>query len=340
MEKSKKVGSLEKRIKSLEKAERECRKSESELRRSESRLNQIQQIARLGQWEFDFKNSTLTWSEGIYSIFNEDPKKFKVTYKSFLGLIHPEDRNFVDGSFTQSVMKKRQFNISFRLFLKDKSVKHVISICKNYYNDSGKPVRSLGTIQDITNLVKVREELKGSEENFRELFDNMSNGVCIYEVVESGKNFIFKDINKAGEEITNVTKSGILGKSIYEVRPNIEEFGLVDVFNRVWKTGKSEIHDEKFYQDKELTGYFKNFVYKLKSGEIVAIFEDITKQKKAEEEILRLKDGLEVQVVEKTKELNEKISDLERFFDATVDREFRMKELHNRIEELEKKLGE
>ncbi|MCK4888555.1 MAG: PAS domain S-box protein, partial [Candidatus Aminicenantes bacterium] len=68
------------------------------------------------------------------------------------------------------------------------------------------------------------------------------------------------------------------------------------------------------------------------------IARDISERKKAEEEILKLKDGLEVQVAEKTKELKEKVSDLQRFFDATVDRELRMKELSDENEKLKAEL--
>ncbi len=139
--------------------------------------------------------------------------------------------------------------------------------------------------RDITERKKAEEALKESEESFGEMFRNMGNGVCRYKVIDGGNDFVFADINKAGEEIAKVKKSNILGKSIFEVRPNSEKYGLADVFKRVWKTGKSEIYNGSFYQDEDLTGYFKNFVYKLSSGDIVAIFEDLTENKMAEEKL-------------------------------------------------------
>lgn len=157
---------------------------------------------------------------------------------------------------------------------------------------NGKPKQIFGLTSDVTENKQTYKKLETSEEKYRELFNNMSNGVCIYEAVKGGKDFIIKDINKAGEEITNMTKEYDLGKSIFEVRPSIEEFGLADVFRRVFKTGKSEIHDERLYEDKNLTGYFKNFVCKLESGEIVAIFENITRRKQAEEALIETKNRL------------------------------------------------
>lgn len=150
-------------------------------------------------------------------------------------------------------------------------------------DDSGVLTGAVHSIRDITIRKQAEETVGQSEERIRELYNNMSNGVCIYNAVDGGKDFVFTDINKSGEQSANVIKSQILGKSIYEIRPNIDEFGLVDVFRRVWKTGKPETHDEKFYEDEHLQGFFRNYVYRLSSGEVVAIFEDLTEQKVAEQ---------------------------------------------------------
>lgn len=62
--------------------------------------------------------------------------------------------------------------------------------------------------------------------------------------------------------------------------------------------------------------------------------QDINERKLAEEELLNLKNDLEITVVQKTKELKERVAELERFYDATIDRELRIKELHDKIEQL------
>lgn len=143
-------------------------------------------------------------------------------------------------------------------------------------DENGNPQYFLSYILDITERKNAEKVLKHSEERFRELFNNMSNGVCIYEVVDEGKDFLFKDVNKAGENIAMLNRNDVLGKSVFEFRPNVEEFGLVDVFKEVWMTGKPQVLKESLYKDKEVSGIFKNYVYKLKTGELVAIFEDLT----------------------------------------------------------------
>ncbi len=121
-----------------------------------------------------------------------------------------------------------------------------------------------------------------SEKVFRELFDNISSGVAVYESINNGKDFLVKDINKAGEEINNVNKKEIIDKKITDIFPGIKELGLINVLQRVWKTGKSEHHPLSLYKDKKITNWVENYVYKLPSGLIVAIFDDVSEQEKAE----------------------------------------------------------
>ena len=134
-----------------------------------------------------------------------------------------------------------------------------------------------------TERKKVEEMLAESETRYRELFDNISSGVAIYEVTNNGNDFIFKDFNRAGERLDGDRKEDIIGKSIYQVRPGINEFGLLEVFKRVWTTGISEHYPAKFYRDEQLQGWYENFVYRLPSGEIVAVYDDITERKQAAE---------------------------------------------------------
>jgi PAS domain S-box-containing protein len=125
--------------------------------------------------------------------------------------------------------------------------------------------------------------LRASETRYRELVDNTSSGVAIYEVKDGGKDFILKDFNKAGERIDGARKEDIIGKSIHEVRPGIKEFGLLDVFERVWRTGIPEHHAASFYHDQKIALWHDNFVYKLPTGEMVAVYDDITDRVRAEE---------------------------------------------------------
>ncbi|MBF0573416.1 MAG: response regulator, partial [Desulfamplus sp.] len=80
----------------------------------------------------------------------------------------------------------------------------------------------------------------------------------------------------------------LIGKSIFEARPGIHEFGLVDTFRKVLRTGKPHHHPIKLYKDDKINKYYENYVYRLSSGEIVALFKDQTLKKQSEDEMKQL----------------------------------------------------
>jgi PAS domain S-box-containing protein len=142
-----------------------------------------------------------------------------------------------------------------------------------------------GIWRDIAKRKKIERELRESETRFRELFNNMSSGVAVYEAVDNGQDFVFKDFNNAGQKIDNINKKDVLGKRVTEVFPGIKEMGLQDVFQRVWLSGKAEHHPAVIYKDKRIMGWRENHVYKLPGGEIVSVYDDVTEQIQARENL-------------------------------------------------------
>ncbi|MHC4572728.1 MAG: PAS domain-containing protein [Planctomycetota bacterium] len=139
-----------------------------------------------------------------------------------------------------------------------------------------KPKRVLGGRR------RLEEELKLSEEKLKVLFENVSSGVAIYEAINDGEDFVFRDFNPAAERIESIKKEELIGKSVTEVFPGVKDFGLFDVFQRVWKTGVPEHHPVSTYRDARIAGWRENYVFRLSSGEIVAVYDDVTEHKHSE----------------------------------------------------------
>ena len=129
------------------------------------------------------------------------------------------------------------------------------------------------------------KELKITKTLFRKLFNNIDNGIAVYESRNDADDFIFKDFNKAVEKIEKIKRKNLIGKSIKKVFPEVVESGLLDVFKRVYKTGKPRRSVVNLYKDHSVLSWRENYVFKLPSGEVVAIYKDLTKQKQAEEEL-------------------------------------------------------
>ncbi len=128
----------------------ERKRAERRLRSSERRLAEAQRLAQIGNWELDLRGNMLLWSDEVFRIFEIDSRHFKATYEAFLDRIHPEDRNAVNAAYWSSVNNREPYEIEHRLLFPDGRIKWVIERGRTDYNEHGAPLRSRGTVQDVT----------------------------------------------------------------------------------------------------------------------------------------------------------------------------------------------
>jgi len=154
-------------------------------------------------------------------------------------------------------------------------------------------VGRLQAIMDLQTFISSQDEairertrdLRESENRFHELFSNMHAGLVIYQAVNDGEDFLISDINHAVERIEGVVKEDIIGHSILEIFPGVKNLGLFDILKEVWKTGVARQFPVSYYADEKRSGWRDNFVYKLQNGDVVAMYDDVTRQKEAEESL-------------------------------------------------------
>ena len=137
---------------------------------------------------------------------------------------------------------------------------------------------------------QMEQQVLQKEERYREMVENIQSAVVVYRPQQEGRKFIIADLNRAAEKIESADKAELIGRDVEEAFPQIEAFGLLDVFKRVYRTGVAEKFALKEYRDERISGWRENYVYKLSSGEIVALYADRTAEKEQEEAVNRLKE--------------------------------------------------
>jgi len=143
-----------------------------------------------------------------------------------------------------------------------------------------------------------KEAVLKSEEKFRELMENMHSGAAVYEAVAGGEDFEVKDFNRRGEKIDNIEREKVIGRRVTDVFHGVKDSGLFDVLQRVWKSGRPEHFSGGVYQNHRTPpSWRESYVYRLSSGEIVSVYQDVTQvklaQKALEESEKRFRDLVE-----------------------------------------------
>jgi diguanylate cyclase (GGDEF)-like protein/PAS domain S-box-containing protein len=116
-------------------------------------------LSGVGFWELDHKANTLYWSEEIFAIYGIDPNALAPNYSIFANLIFDDDREMVEQAFKASVENGKKYNIRYRVKC-EVSFKWIEAKALTYFDESSNPERSIGTAQDISEIINAEEKLK------------------------------------------------------------------------------------------------------------------------------------------------------------------------------------
>lgn len=181
-------------------AERALQRHQEALRQSQAQLAEAERLAQLGSWSLDLVKNELSWSDQIYRIFELDPEQFGASYEAFLAAVHPADRELVDTAYQRSLQTKEPYEIVHRLVMGDGRVKHVRERGRTSYDASGRALRSVGTVQDITSQTAGARRL-------RAIFDGV---FAFIGVLDLEGNLV--EANRTSLDLAGLRREDVLGK--------------------------------------------------------------------------------------------------------------------------------
>ncbi|MDF4221356.1 PAS domain-containing protein [Maribacter sp. M208] len=121
-------------------------------------LNYAEKLAKSGSWNLNVVTGELTWSDNFYAIFNHN-KNNPISYEIYIGYVHKDDKQAVRAKFDLALKTKQFPELNYRIQLKDGTVKTLCSTGKVICNEQGEVISMLGTCQDISEKIAIKEKI-------------------------------------------------------------------------------------------------------------------------------------------------------------------------------------
>ncbi|MEJ8801189.1 PAS domain-containing protein [Pontibacter sp. H249] len=143
-------------------------------KKNEERLNMLDNALPTVSWEYDIVNDQLSWDKNLFHVFGYAPEELELTGVSWDKLVHPDDFKAVQQSITQATKQGQKiWTGEYRLKKADGTYVHVLDQGYYVYDSNNKPLRTFGTIIDLSLSKRTEESLKESDTRFRQLLENL-----------------------------------------------------------------------------------------------------------------------------------------------------------------------
>jgi PAS domain S-box-containing protein len=156
------------------------KQAEEALREKEYLLSESQRIGHIGTWSGDPVTNAGTWTPEMYRLFGVSPNTFVPTVDTFLALLHPDDRGPMREWMRAALAGEHPGALEVRVPLADGSVRVLIGRGEAIFADDHRPVRLVGTAQDVTEQKRAEEALRESEQRYRRLVENLKGSHFVY----------------------------------------------------------------------------------------------------------------------------------------------------------------
>ena len=142
-----------------EELEKKVNERTEDLNIKNSQLSGAQSIAKLGYWEWDLATNKVTWSKGLFDIYEITPTPDGLMYENFLEYVHPDDKNNVDQTIKQAFTDKKFTTYYHRIVTPAGNIKILQAKGEVMTDSKGNIIKMNGTGQDVSEQKKAEQEL-------------------------------------------------------------------------------------------------------------------------------------------------------------------------------------
>jgi diguanylate cyclase (GGDEF)-like protein/PAS domain S-box-containing protein len=266
---------------------RDVRKSH-ELATVSRRLMEAQTLARFGNWDMNFKRNVLWWSDETYRIFGVDKAEFSPSLDKFFSMIHPQDQRMVEREYTASVESGQPYSMTHRIVRPDGGVRHVYSQGANVTAPDGSPVRSAGTVLDITELKEAEAALRNEEQKLRAMSDASldaiiminARGIVLFWNKSATKLFGYTEEEAVGQEMHDLITTPEDSKAAKKGLPHFADSGKGPVVDAIYEFTGVRKDRTTFPVERAVSSFQMN-------GEwyAVGVLRDVTKRQAARKKL-------------------------------------------------------
>lgn len=264
----------------------QSKQAEAKLLTSDNILKETRKISKIGSYVLDISNGKWKGCEEMERIFGLSASD-EHSIEDWLSIIHPENKKLMIDYFEHEVIgNKVRFDKKYKIINQTTGEEHWVNgIGELELDDSGTPIKMMGTIQDITERKKLEEEMIDSENKFKSVIQSAKDSIILAN--ETGVIIFW---NYCAEKMFGYKEKEVLGKPLSFIMPERYRNSHVQRF----KEHVSSNEDKVMNNTIELNGLRKNgneFPIELSLSYWVSqkrkfycgIIRDNTERKKAEE---------------------------------------------------------
>ncbi|MFY9260949.1 MAG: diguanylate cyclase [Gallionella sp.] len=270
----------------------ERKRLENVLLRSKKMLADAQKIAKIGSWDWDVVEGRVEWSEMAYEIYTPDKYPIDPSFEDFKSSLHPDDLERVASAVQLAFEQDVPFDLDHRVVSVSKGVRTVHAQGSVFRDMSGKPVRMVGTVQDISERKQMEDMLRASEARTRD------HATLLQAVLESSPEVIVFALDRdyhylAFNEKHRATMYAIWGK---EIAIGVNMLAVIGAhpdrekarqgFDRAL-AGEAFITEDAYGDEAILRLYWQNFFAPIRGGDgaiigLTCFVLNITERKRVE----------------------------------------------------------